>query len=171
MGGQPGKLLVSVDDKRAQICVLGRASFNCSADFKQLVYRLLETGCRDYTLELAECTIMDSTFLGILVHFARKLPEPQSATPKLILRNPSPRIVDLISSLGMEDYFQVTEGPPLNTTACREIPESNSASKKIESTKIALEAHETLMEANPENVARFKDVTRFLKEDLKRLQE
>ena len=35
-------------------------------------------------------------------------------------------------------------------------------------TRNCLEAHETLMEINPANVNKFKDVTRFLAEDLKR---
>ena len=38
-------------------------------------------------------------------------------------------------------------------------------------TRISLEAHQTLMAMNPENVARFKDVTQFLAEDLKSLEK
>jgi hypothetical protein len=34
-----------------------------------------------------------------------------------------------------------------------------------------LEAHQTLMAVNPENVIRFKDVTLFLAEDLKSLEK
>jgi len=34
----------------------------------------------------------------------------------------------------------------------------------------SLEAHQTLMALNPENVARFKDVTQFLAEDLENLK-
>jgi len=36
-------------------------------------------------------------------------------------------------------------------------------------TRTSLEAHQTLMTVNPDNVARFKDVTQFLAEDLKTL--
>ena len=35
-------------------------------------------------------------------------------------------------------------------------------------TRTSLEAHQTLIDANPENEAKFKEVTRFLEEDLKR---
>ena len=38
-------------------------------------------------------------------------------------------------------------------------------------TRTSLEAHQTLMAVNPDNVERFKDVTRFLAEDLKTLEK
>jgi len=38
-------------------------------------------------------------------------------------------------------------------------------------TRACLEAHETLMAINPENVARFKDVAMFLAEDLAKLRK
>jgi hypothetical protein len=38
-------------------------------------------------------------------------------------------------------------------------------------TRTSLEAHKTLMEITPENVARFKDVTQFLAEDLQNLEK
>jgi hypothetical protein len=37
-------------------------------------------------------------------------------------------------------------------------------------TRTSLEAHQTLMAANPDNAARFKDVAQFLAEDLKNLE-
>jgi hypothetical protein len=37
-------------------------------------------------------------------------------------------------------------------------------------TEACLEAHRTLMNVNPGNVAKFKDVTQFLAEDLKRMK-
>jgi hypothetical protein len=40
-----------------------------------------------------------------------------------------------------------------------------------ELTRASLEAHQTLMDLKPENVARFKDVVKFLAEDLKKLRQ
>jgi hypothetical protein len=40
-----------------------------------------------------------------------------------------------------------------------------------EVTRTCLEARKTLMAANPDNVDRFKEVTRFLAEDLKKLEQ
>ena len=46
--------------------------------------------------------------------------------------------------------------------------EAGEPSDKTELTHTSLEAHRNLMDANPENEAKFKEVTRFLAEDLKR---
>ena len=49
-------------------------------------------------------------------------------------------------------------------------PESiNPSHEQIART--SLEAHQTLMAMNPENVARFKDVAQFLAEDLKNIEQ
>jgi anti-sigma B factor antagonist len=169
MSGPTAKLLVAMDGQRVVIRACGRASFTCSSDFKRLVYQLLDLGCRDYTFELSECTIMDSTFLGILVRFAGKLDEANGGRRKMTLLNPSARILDLISSLGMEDYFDVAEGPASLGASSREVESPVGTPDKAEAARVALEAHEALMQANPDNVARFKDVARFLAEDLKRI--
>ena len=53
---------------------------------------------------------------------------------------------------------------PDDVKACT--PESiNPSHEQI--TRTSLEAHQTLMAMNPDNVARFKDVTQFLAEDLR----
>jgi hypothetical protein len=41
---------------------------------------------------------------------------------------------------------------------------------RVELTRECLRAHQTLMDIQPENTPRFKDVTKFLAEDLKRLE-
>lgn len=171
MTGSTAKLMVAVDGSRAVIRPCGRASFTCSADFKRLVYELLDAGCRDFELQLSECTIMDSTFLGILVYFARKLDEQNGGGKKVVLVNPTSRILDLVASLGMTEFFTIREGPRGGRTEAREVEVAASEANKEECAEVALEAHQTLMNANPENVERFKDVTRFLAEDLKKLRE
>jgi len=163
--------MVAVEGSRAVIRPCGRASFTCSADFKRLVYELVDAGCRDFELELSECTIMDSTFLGILVYFARKLNEQNRGDSKVVLVNASSRILDLVASLGMTEFFKVRESGTATASGASEVEVAVSEADKEECAKIALEAHQTLMNANPENIARFKDVTRFLAEDLKKLRE
>ena len=55
---------MAVTDAVALVRVSGRASFNCSVDFKTLVYELRDRGYRKFVLDLTECPIIDSTFLG-----------------------------------------------------------------------------------------------------------
>jgi anti-anti-sigma factor len=166
MSGSAAKLLVAVEGPRAIIRACGRASFTCSTDFKRVVYDLFDRGYREFVLELSECSIMDSTFLGILVRFAGKLDEAGGAEHRMTLWNPSLRIVDLLRSLGMEEFFRVRRDQQPLAPICDEV--APSTPDKLETSRVTLEAHQALMEANSANVVRFKDVTRFLAEDLKR---
>ena len=59
-------------------------------------------------------------------------------------------------------------GTRLDLATCT--PESiNPTHEQI--TRTSLEAHQTLMSMSAENVARFKDVTQFLAEDLRSLEK
>ena len=57
------------------------------------------------------------------------------------------------------------------TTANMEpLPPSPHPISKKEMSRNSLEAHRTLMDLNPANIPKFKDVAQFLAEDLKRLE-
>ena len=62
----PSDLLVWVEDKNAWIKITGRASFNSSVDFKTLINGLSQRGFCRFVLDLSDCPLMDSTFLGVL---------------------------------------------------------------------------------------------------------
>jgi len=73
--------------------------------------------------------------------------------------------------LGAMHLFKVVSGTPhlpddLKTCSAESI---NPTHEQI--TRTSLEAHQTLMAMNPDNVARFKDVAQFLAEDLKNLDK
>ena len=87
------------------------------------------------------------------------------------LANPSARIFELLENLGVLPLFKVTTGAlQLPDDAKASAPDSvNPTQAQI--TRTCLEAHQTLMAVNPDNVARFKDVTQFLAEDLKNLEK
>jgi hypothetical protein len=115
---------------------------------------------------------MDSTFLGVLAGFGMKLnPKGAPAERGIELHNATARVSELLENLGTMHLFNLTAGElklPDNLKTCT--PESiNPSHEQI--TRTSLEAHQTLMAMNPENVARFKDVAQFLAEDLKCLEK
>ncbi len=86
------------------------------------------------------------------------------------LLNPSARVTELLESLGVLHLFRLAQNPltlPDGTETRAHTPVNSS---KEEVTRACLEAHRTLMEINPGNVAKFKEVTQFLAENLKKLQ-
>lgn len=173
MSAPTGKLMVYADGKFACVRISGRANFTLSPDFKTLVAGLRQKGFNHFAMELSECALMDSTFLGVLTEFGLLLSESgDSSEPRQVeLFNPNARIQELLESLGVLHLFKICQGTP---GVCGQVapqePAAGDASRQ-EVTRTCLEAHKTLMAVNPGNVARFKEVARFLAEDLKKMEQ
>ncbi len=57
----------------ACIKITGRANFTSSPDFKTLLAELAQKGYKHFIIDLSECMLMDSTFLGILAQFGIRM--------------------------------------------------------------------------------------------------
>ena len=148
--------------------IAGRANFTYGPDFKTLLTELVRKGRDHFIIDLSECVLMDSTFLGILAGFGLKLDKADApAGHGIELLNPNSRIADLLENLGALHLFRVTTGPlQLPGDVQVRTPDAVNPTRQ-QITRTCLEAHQWLVEANPNNAMRFKDVTRFLAEDLK----
>ena len=160
-----------IGKKFACVKIAGRANFASSPDFKTLLSELAQKGFNHFIIDLSECVLMDSTFLGVLAGFGMKLnPQGTPAGRGIELHNATVRVSELLENLGAAQLFNLTSGPlQLPDDVKVSTPESISPSHE-QITRTSLEAHQTLMAMNPENVARFKDVAQFLVEDLKNLE-
>ena len=154
------------------IKITGRANFACSPDFKTLLNELIQKGYTHYIIDLSGCILMDSTFLGVLAGFGMKLnPNCAPTGHGIELHNTTPRVSELLENLGCEHLFKMTSGAlQLPDGLQITTPEAGHPSHE-QITRTCLEAHQTLMAMNPENQARFKDVTQFLAEDLKNVEK
>ena len=172
MNKTPAKLLVLAGEKFACIKIIGRADFTSSIDFTTLVRELRQAGYGFFVLDLAECLLMDSTFLGVLAGFGLKMSGTgaEHCDQGIELLNPNARITELLESLGVLHLFKVREGALTPAGPIEARDHVSVKASKQEVTRACLEAHQTLMEINPANVAKFKEVARFLAEDLKRLK-
>jgi anti-anti-sigma factor len=165
-------LRVLVGTNFACVKIAGRANFVSSPDFKTLLTELVQKGYRHFIIDLSECILMDSTFLGILSQFGMKLnPANANGQRGFEILNPNPRVTELLENLGALHLFKIITGAlelPDDVKTCT--PQSIHPTHE-QITRTSLEAHQTLMAVNPENVARFKDVTQFLAEDLNNLEK
>jgi anti-sigma B factor antagonist len=163
------KLSVLVGKNFACVKIAGRANFTFSPGFKALLEKLTRDGCAHFIIDLSECVLMDSTFLGVLAQFGLKMkPSDTSGQTGIELLNPNERVTELLENLGALQLFKIISGAqplPDEAKACAPEP-MNPTQEQIK--RVCLEAHQALMAVNPENVARFKDVTQFLAEDLKK---
>lgn len=165
MSTAAAQLFVAVEGGIVYVRVVGRGTFASGVDFKALLEGVIRQGHKRIAVDLRDCPLMDSTFIGLLTSFGMQLP-PLGGSG-ISLHHVNDRILGLLGNLGVAHLFLACnpgDGIPEHLTVR---PAGSAGGSHADLQRTCLEAHEKLMEANPENVARFKDVTRFLAEDLK----
>lgn len=164
------KLQVCLLPQAVWIKITGRANFTVSVDFKKLVNGLRASGHRHFVLDLTDCLLMDSTFLGVLARISLDMDAEGAADGRrsFELLNANERVSDMLDNLGVLELFGVLCCPPAADVKLEEVALSKTPASKADNSRNCLEAHRTLMEVCEENKARFKDVAKFLEEDLKK---
>jgi anti-sigma B factor antagonist len=87
----------------------------------------------------------------------------------LLVRNANERNWDLLRNLGLNNLFEVESKASDSTESAVEAKplDANQAVGRTDQAECMIEAHEALVDADPENLARFKDVLEYLKQDLR----
>ena len=158
---------VGVRGPTVWVKVEGKGSFLNSGNLKAFAREMLDRGYREFVVDLADCVMMDSTFMGTMASVALRLKEIGQGHLHIVhCKN---RSQELLSGLGLDQIFDIhangARAPEYE--ALEHAPESRPPEvKKKEQTETMLEAHEALCEAAPENLFRFKDVLDFLRQDL-----
>lgn len=163
----PSKIEVAVMDSTAFIRISGRASLLNSVEFRSGVNTLAHRGVSHFVLDLTECPIMDSTFLGVLAGLVIGEGKEGSALGIEIL-NPHQRVVDLLDSLGVVHFFKISHNAQPCTAVFDESISDSDRVSAAERSRTCLEAHKVLMDLNPQNIPKFQDLTRLLVEDLEK---
>jgi len=146
----------------------GKGSFLNSGSLKEFAQEMVNRGYREFIVDLQNCVMMDSTFMGTLAGVALRLKELGDGHLHVV--HCGARSRDLLSGLGLDQIFsihseEVAAAPPCSDLDGEESTD-NSSQQKREQAQTMLEAHEALCEAAPENFTRFKDVLDYLKQDL-----
>jgi len=162
-----GKLLIWTGDHVACVRIVGRANFLLSVDFRKLLRHLRAAGHARILLDLSECQVMDSTFLGVLAFEANDMASKSGGTAGICIEllNARPAVREIIEELGIARLFHFVERD-LTAEQFRAAPSAGPASVE-ECARTSLEVHELLMALHPANVAKFKEVARFLATELK----
>jgi anti-sigma B factor antagonist len=147
--------------------VEGKGSFQTSPALKEFSKQILERGYRSFVVDLQSCPVMDSTFMGTLAGIALRLREFGNGA--LLVRNANERNTDLLRNLGLNNLFAVeskvseTAEPVVDAAPL----DADQGIGRTDQAECMIEAHEALVDADPENLARFKDVLEYLKQDLR----
>ena len=158
---------VGVNGPAVWVKVAGKGSFLNSGSFKEFAREMVDRGYREFVVDLADCVMMDSTFMGTMAGVALRLKELGHG--HLYVVHCGERSRDLLSGLGLDQIFSIYsdgETAPEYESLKREGAAGSAGDQKHTQASIMLEAHEALCSAAPENVPRFKDVLEYLKQDL-----
>lgn len=134
---------------------------------KEFAKEMIDRGRREFVIDLKNCPVMDSTFMGTMAGIALRMRELGEGHLHVVNLNERNR--DLLSNLGLDQLFAMDLCPVAASAIPAQEPLANPspASDPTEQAKTILAAHEALVEAAPENLSKFKDVLEFLKQDLK----
>ena len=148
---------VGVAEQIVWVRVDGRGSFQNSTALKEFATEMTRRGHREFIIDLEDCELMDSTFMGTLAGIALQVGD--GGQVRIIHANRRNR--DVLTNLGLDRIMNLEdEGPSTPTKAMRDA-ESHPPQEAARETII--KAHQNLIEANPRNAVRFKDVIEFLK--------
>jgi anti-sigma B factor antagonist len=157
---------VGVNGPTVWVRVQGRGSFLNSGNLKEFAREMVERGYREFIIDLANCLMMDSTFMGTMAGVALRLKELGRGHLHVI--HCGERSRDLLSGLGLDQLFNIhSDGE--SAPECESLKRQANGvdeNQKDAQARTMLEAHEALCEAVPENLFRFKDVLDYLKQDL-----
>ena len=152
------KILVSRADRIVLVRIEGKGSFENSTALKDFCKEMIHRGAREFILDLCNCPMMDSTFMGTLAAISLWLHELGEGCLSVV--NLNKRNTESLLSLGLDQLLNV------RVSAIREgqalpIPLKEDRTNRAQTM---LEAHEALIKTAPENLPKFKDLIQYLKE-------
>lgn len=145
----------------------GKGSFLNSSGLKEFARAMINRGHREFVVDLRNCPVMDSTFMGTLAGIALRLREIGQGALHVTHLNDRNR--DLLRNLGLDQLFAIDLcgiTPPTAADTPARTLEAEAGPDRAAQAQTMLEAHEALVEAAPENLTKFKDVLEYLKQDL-----
>ena len=157
---------VGVNGQAVWVRVEGKGNFLNSGNLKEFAREMVNRGYREFVVDLENCAMMDSTFMGTMAGVALRLKELGHGHLHVV--HCGQRSRDLLTGLGLDQIFSIQS----NGTAAPECEmlsgpaEMEPTVAKQQQAQQMLDAHQALVDAAPENFSRFKDVLDYLKQDL-----
>lgn len=155
--------LVDGYSEPAILKINGRASYTNSAPVGKFFNQMVKEQKSNVVVDFADCTGMDSTFLGILAGAAlefKKMDPPGCLT----LCRLGARNLELVRNLGLHRILRVDSGDFEMAFDDESSLTLNTLDKsEIANAKTILKAHENLVAADEGNLKKFQDVLAYLK--------
>lgn len=146
------------------VLIQGRATYTTCRAFGEFLEAAPSSGRRNLVIDLKNCASIDSTVLGLIAGAATDF---RKMGGEVFIQDATGRIRDVITNLGLPELLTLLpEGETLPAADALLSVKMEEQGTAPACNSTILHAHETLMATNPENIARFKDVVAFMREDL-----
>lgn len=158
---------VGVNGDAVWVKVEGKGSFLNSGNLKEFTREMVNRGYREFVVDLENCAMMDSTFMGTMAGVALRLKELGQGHLHVV--HCGERSRSLLTGLGLDQIFDIHsngKAAPQCELLQRDKANGSTADEKKQVSADMLHAHEALCQAAPENLSKFKDVLDYLKQDL-----
>ena len=157
------KVVTAHQDGQTFISVSGMGSWRESQQVLNLCEQARRHGDSAVILDLANCTHLDSTFLGVLHNIATSF----STECRIELQNLPRALLQEMSNLGLTDVLMHFRPEPVPLPDNMR-PVTGSVPANEELGRLLLWAHEALVEADPTNADRFAAVLKVLHDQAKK---
>jgi anti-anti-sigma factor len=154
-----GRVLHADHDGIQVLRVVGEIRYTMAPTLERFLAALVDVdSTRGFVVDLTQCTLIDSTNLGLLARLARRV-APQRVT----LVSDQEDINIVLDSMGFRTVFDIVDATGECLEGGTELAPTSVDREQLRATM--LNAHRTLMELNENNKEMFRDVVIALELD------
>jgi anti-anti-sigma regulatory factor len=158
-------LLIAHNKGVYNIKVEGRANFEYGLPLRNFA-KNLEGKFEKVCIDLTSCTGMDSTFMGVLAMIGLKA-RKVGGIVEIVNADANNR--HLLIGLGLEKLFVFIDRQ--ETMENVDWQQSESEKDRLTTAETVVEAHQTLMDVDQNNIPKFEKVVEFAQEDLDKIKK
>jgi len=162
---EKGEVFISEKDGITFIRATGNASFVCAPPLRELAKKLAAEPFGGLKIDLAECTWMDSTFMGMLAMLGLNAKKKGVSAE---IWNASEQNEKLLLGLGLKKVFAFLTG---DFGGADDAPAASGAVTAESNARNVLDAHQTLMDIDEANVPKFEKVVEYVKKDIDKMEQ
>ena len=151
----PGRSLFANGDGTYLLRFVGDVRLSLGVALDEFLERMLgDAGLRSVLVDLSAAESIDSTTLGALVRLSLQVAKRLGCAPTLVSTRPD--ITRLLTTMGLDDVFQIIEQPLEDERQLGELPHSELSPDELRRRVLA--AHRELMALNESNREAFQEL-------------
>jgi len=155
-------------DNTAWVRIVGVATKDTIIGIRQYFSDNFSNGLRNFVIDLEECRLIDSTFIGVLTGLAGNIVDDESdGEVKLIHANE--RNEKSICKLGLDNLLTLDKNGEFEERIEQCLNPLESAEMETsQKAEVILKAHEDICSVNEKNAEEFQDVVSLLRDNIKK---